>query len=291
MRVVVTGATGFVARHLLPALAARDYEVVALGHDVARMPDVQGVRLVECDLSRHVDDLDVGAFDAVVHMAQANVPFPDSARLLFRVNTASTHDLLELAREASAARFVFTSSGSVYGLGEGRVAEDDPRRAGDFYAATKQMAESAVLAYRPYVATSILRLFAPYGPGQRGRLVPALVQRVRDGQPVTLVEGGRPRMAPIFVRDVAAVILAALDAPPSAHQLLNVAGDEEVSIRDLAERIGEVLGREPQFEEADGPATGDLLADNRRMHDLLGDAELVPLRDGLAATVAAEVPV
>ena len=286
MRVLVTGATGFVGGELVPALAAGGHDVVALVRDPARAP-VEATALA-ADLERPLDLDALPPVDAVVHLAQANVPFPDGALALHRVNTVATHELLEHARRSGARVFVHASSGSIYGLGEGRVAEDDPRRATDFYAVTKRNAELLLEAYRPHLATVVLRLFAPYGPTQTGRLIPGLVRRVRDGDTVTLADGGRPRLTPIFVDDVVRTFAAALAL--DGHHVVNVAGDETVGIDGLARAIGAVVGREPVF-EAGPPAAGDLVADNRRLHELLGPQPLVPLADGLRATALSAAPV
>jgi UDP-glucose 4-epimerase len=285
MRVLVTGATGFVASHLIPRLTEAGHEVIALGHDSARIPAGEGVTLVEADLGRPLDSEALPGFDAVVHLAQANVPFPDGAASLFRVNTASTAELLAAAQARGAKRFVFASSGSVYGLGDGAVGEDDPLRAGDYYSATKRSAELLVGAYREQLGTAVLRFFAPYGPGQRGRLVPGLIARVRRGEQVLLGSGGRPRLTPIFVEDAVEVIARAL--PATGSQVLNVAGDEVVSIRDLAELIGSAVGRDPVFADARDGAPGDLIGRNDRMRELLGEHRLVTLEDGLRRTVEA----
>jgi UDP-glucose 4-epimerase len=280
MRVLVTGATGFMAPHLLERLARDGHDGIALGHDAARMP--AGVVV---DLREPIDESAIPDFDAVVHLAQANVPFPDGSRDLFRVNAASTQELIDLARRRGASRFVYASSGSVYGMGEGSVAEDDPRRADDYYAVTKRAGELVVGAYRDHVGTSILRFFAPYGPGQVKRLIPGLIARVSNGDAVTLRGGGRPRMTPVYVDDAVEAIVRSLDS--DEHLVVNVAGDETASIADLAEKIGAVVGREPVFEDAGGEAPGDLIASNDRLHSLLGDRRLVALDEGLRRTVEA----
>ena len=284
MRVLVAGATGFVASHLVPALADEGHEVLALGHDVRRIPFADGVTPVEADL--RATPPEVPRPDAVVQLAQANVPFPEGADDLFRVNTAGTYALLELARRAGARSFVYASSGSVYGYADGRLREDDPCRARDFYSATKLASESLVRSYEPFFATAILRPFAPYGPGQQRRLVAGLIDRVRAGRPVTLNDGGRPRITPVFVGDVVRVVIAALAG--HGHHTVNVAGDEVVDIRELALLIGETVGREPAFEQSSDPAPGDLIGDNTRMHELYDVAPLVPLAEGLRLTVQAE---
>jgi UDP-glucose 4-epimerase len=285
VRVLVTGASGFVGSELVPALVGADHEVFALVRDATRFRHALDATVVEVDLARPLERARLPVVDAVVHLAQANVAFPDAARELYFVNTVSTQELLEYARAVGARRFVLASSGSIYGLGDAVVTEEEPRRATDFYAVTKRNAEQLVEAYREYVATAILRPFTPYGPAQQGRLIPSLVRRVREGIPVTLNGDGRPRVTPIFVADLVRMFVAALEL--EAHQVVNVAGDEEASIRELAELIGEALDREVVFEPGDD-SVGDLIADNTRMHDVLAPGRLVPLREGIRITALTE---
>lgn len=285
MRVLVTGAAGFMAGHLVPALVEAGHQVVAAARDESQVPAWSGVERLGLDLDRPLDDGAVPAVDAVVHLAQANVPFPDKAGELFRVNTLSTQGLLEHARRCGAQRFVYASSGLVYGFADEERVETDPLLPPDFYAATKAAAEHLVRSYQDFLGTTILRFYAPYGPGQTGRLVPALIGRVRTGSPVTLNGGGRPRMQPVFVADVVRLIARTLDS--EGDHVLNVAGDEVASIRDLAELIGQAAGREPVFEEGDSPVAGDLLADNSCVKNLFELAPLVPLAEGLRQTVEA----
>ncbi len=278
MRVLVTGATGFVASHLIPALAEAGHDVVALGHDPSRIAAGERVEPLVVDLAAAAWPA-LPQVDAVVHLAQANEPFPDGAELLRAVNTASTARLLEHARRTGASRFVYASSASVYGLGDRAWAEDDVPAATDFYSATKLAAERFIGAYQSFFGTTILRFVAPYGPGQRNRMIPRLIASVRDGRPITLNAGGRPRMNPLYVADAVAAVSAALGA--DGHHLVNAAGDETVSIRELAERIGRVVGAEPVFEEGSASVAGDLVCDNTRLHDLLGSGGLVGLDAGL----------
>ncbi len=283
MKVLVTGATGFIGGHLIPRLLAEGNEVIAIVRgDHSGVAD--GATIVRADLSQPLMQEDLPGADAVVHLAQANVPWPEAARELYAVNTRSTLDLLDHASRAGSRVFVYASSGSIYGTGPSAWREDDPERADDFYARTKQHAEQLVQAYADRLSAVVLRLFAPYGPGQSGRLVPALIQRVRDGRPVTLNEGGRPRLTPTYVDDVVDAMIASLGVED--HVVANVAGDEPVSIRELAELIGRAVDREPIFEDGDAKVGGDVLGANERMRSVLGLERLVPLEEGLARTVS-----
>ena len=217
-----------------------------------------------------------------MHLAQANARFPDGARELHGVNTASTLDLLDHARETGAKRFVYASSASVYGFGDRPFEEDDPLAGRDFYAVTKINAENLIQAYGDFLTTAVLRLVVPYGPGQEARMIPGLVGRVREGTPVSLNTGGRPRMNPLYIDDVVRALLGVLELDESV--VLNVAGDEPVTVRELAELIGSVVGRKPVFEEGEGKVPGDLVVDTSRLHELLDLRPLVSLEEGLRRT-------
>jgi UDP-glucose 4-epimerase len=284
VNVLVTGATGFVASHLVPALAGAGHDVFALGHDAQRIPQHAHVEPLVVDL-RDFDAAALPEVDAIVQLAQANASFPQGARDLAAVNAGSTATLLDHARRVGARRFVLASSASVYGGGL-ELEEDDPLLATDFYAATKIAAEHFVGAYAGLVeGTTTMRLVAPYGPGQVGRLIPRLAERIRAGDVVALNEGGSPRLNPIFVEDVVRVVISALERP--GHRRVNVAGDEIVGVRELAQLIGGTLGVEPSFEES-GATAVDVVARNERMKSELGVDALVSLPDGLRRTLAVE---
>jgi len=283
VKVFVSGATGFVASHLIPALAAAGHDVVAAGHDRSRIPG--DATAFEIDLA-HDAWPKLPAVEAVVHLAQANVPFPQGADAIFAVNVASTQRLLEHARRSGARRFVLASSGSVYGGSREPLTEESPLKAQDFYSATKVAGERLTQAYAQHLETAILRLFVPYGPGQVRRMIPRLVERIRSGEPVQINREGRPRMNPIYVDDVVHVVLRTLDGAESIG-VLNVAGDDVTDIRGVSELIGEVLGVEPRFEASDAEVA-DIVADNARLHGILGDARLVPLREGIERMIGSE---
>lgn len=292
MQVLVTGATGFVGGHLVPYLAGAGHRVFALGHDAARLDrfaDISGVERIVCDLrERGVAGALPPRVDAVVHLAQWNGPLPDTLLDLMEVNTGSTARLLEYARRGGVRRFVLASTGSVYGGArayDGPWREDDPDRGAGYYAASKVAAERLMLAYGGDVPSTIFRLFAPYGPGQAGRMVPGLINRVRGGQPVTVAGGRGPRFNPIFVDHAVDVLEQSLGA--ESNQLLNLAGTETLSIRQMAETIGRVLGAKPVIQDAPG-VPADVTGDIGRLRGLyrLPD-RLTSFEEGVRRIVAA----
>ena len=186
MRILVTGAAGFVGSHLIPRLAEEGHEVYALDRDKSRIADLPATP-VEHDLSQRPGSLP--EVDAVVHLAQANVKLPDEAPLLFAVNAGSTVDLLDHARRCGAERFLYASTGTVYGFGDEPFSETHTPAGRDLYAVSKLSGELAVDAYAPHFSTFVARLWAPYGPGQHSRMIPRLIDRVRAGELDALLGG------------------------------------------------------------------------------------------------------
>ena len=284
MRVLVTGATGLLGSRLVPSLAGRGDEVHAMVRDRASAPP-EAYRVVVHDLGQPLEPETIPPVDVIVHLAHhPHVAVPEHATALYRLNTMSTQELLDAGRRLGVRRFLYASSGAVFGPSSAPLRETDPRRGRDLYAVTKLHAEQLVEAYAEYLEPVVVRPFFPYGVGQSGRLISNLIERVRAGEPVLLREGGRPRCNPIYVDDAVRAVVAALDGP--APNAVNLAGDEVVSIAELAAAIGRALGRDPVFVEEPGEVGHDWVADNTRMRELLGSGELVPLEDGLRRTVA-----
>jgi UDP-glucose 4-epimerase len=281
VKILVTGGTGFVGGRLL-TLLAREHEVVSLTRRPAPPGSAAEVEWVQMDLAQAVD---VGRLpdqvDAIVHLAQSKRyrDFPDGNEDVFAVNVESTVRLLEYARRAGASKFVFASTGGVYGSGDRPLSENDRLNPLNFYISSKYSAESFVASYRPFLDTVIFRFFFVYGPGQQGMMIPSLLQRVVAGETISIQGDPGIRTNPIYVDDAARVFEPALELAGS--HLFNVAGDEIVTIRDLVRLMERATGTEADVEHTSGDLDGDLIGDNTRMKEVLGVQPQTPLLEGL----------
>lgn len=284
MRIVLTGGTGFIGSHLIARLAKR-HEIFALARNPENVAGPPNVIPVHADLLGPLNTLHLPeSTDVVAHLAQHNGGFPQEARELFAVNTVRTQELLSYAVQSGARQFVLASTGDVYGYRLSPCRETDPVSPASFYAATKRSSELLTQAYENYLAPTILRLFTPYGPGQVGRLVPNLAARIGAGQAVRFHRGNRPMLSPTYIEDVMQVFETVIET--HAPGLFNVAGPDVVSVRELAEAIGGLLGKEPLFEETNEDV-GNMLGDNTHLKTAFRLPALTKLHDGLRLTFAA----
>jgi nucleoside-diphosphate-sugar epimerase len=252
MRILITGASGFVGQALVPRLMARGDEVFALGRVSLNK---EGVTDLRGDLQSGATPTFPAGIDAVVHLAQSRAyrRFPIDAVEMFRINVAGTQMMLEAAARSGIRRFCLVSSGSVYDPFEGVLTEEAAVAPRGYLGASKLAAEVLARPFGGLFPVATLRLFAPYGPGQTGRLVPDLARRVGDGIPILLPETGEGmRFSPTHVDDACAVIEAAVDE--GWTDVVNVAAPSAITIRQAAATLAGIMGRPLAIERKAMPA-------------------------------------
>jgi nucleoside-diphosphate-sugar epimerase len=288
VRLLVTGATGFVGSRLIEHLAGR-HELYAVSRRVPeRTPD--GCTWIEQDLRSLDPDALPDRVDGVIHLAQSPRyrDFPDGAEDMFAVNVASTSGLLEYARRAGARAFVLASTGGVYDYHRDPIGESEEPRPTTFYFRSKRAAEILAGGYADLFAVAVFRFFFVYGAGQTRMLIPTLIDKVDADQEIVIEGDPGLRINPIHVDDAIRAFEPALDAGISAT--INVAGPEAITITDLIGLIGELLGRSPSVTHDDAQPPGDLVADIGRLRELLDVVPAISPAEGLRATVAAKSP-
>lgn len=271
-RCVVTGATGLIGSNLIDRLRYT-WEV----HAISRRPPVGSehgnVVWHKMDLCQELDRRALPErADAMIYLAQSEHfrDFPEHALDVFGVNTMGLVRVLDYARQAGTRTLIYGSSGGVYGYGETSMNEElvIPAEGGlGFYLGTKLCSEIVALNYSGLMNVVILRFFFVYGPGQRRTmLIPRLIDNIRDGRQVALQGGDGIRLNPTYVLDAVAAIERALELEGTYK--INVAGPEVLTLREICETIGAVVGRAPVY-NVQHVAPQHIVGDISKMKELL----------------------
>jgi UDP-glucose 4-epimerase len=293
----VTGAGGFLSRHVGLALAKCGYEVVGF----VRNPDLNaeltsswGYRTVESgpfDRALLQQALKRAGPPAIVFhaigsgsVAQADAdPADDQRRTL-----QTTECLLEeLNRNATGARLIYPSSAAVYGITpRGPVSEDAPTKPISVYGANKLAAEAMCFDFgRGGVAqTTVVRFFSVYGPPQRKLLLWDVGQRLLAGERKIALGGtGEETRDFLYVTDAAAIVamLATTTSPPA---LFNAGSGQPATVRKLVETLASVLGVGAEFRFDNHSRPGNPPHQQADIAGLakFGFAPSVPLEQGVA---------
>jgi nucleoside-diphosphate-sugar epimerase len=276
MKILVTGATGKVGSRLVHRLAACEHHVRALVRDAKRAETLrrENVEIVQGDLLQPASLVAaVRGIDAVVHCAAFFRGATEEQA--HAVNDLGTQHLARAARDAGVKRFVFTSTGLVYGPREGRPAnEDDPCAPIDAYPLSKLAAEKFLLALDG-LDIHVLRLPFVYGDGDA---------HIAEAMPMMRAFPAKQRMSLGHHVDIAQAVARLLEAPKPAHRIYNVTDDEAPDLATLAASVGEPA---PDGTNAERAKAFDAVMDGRRIREDLGfKPEFPRLSDAMKAGTA-----
>ncbi|MGC9947297.1 MAG: UDP-glucuronic acid decarboxylase family protein [Bryobacteraceae bacterium] len=302
MRILVTGAAGFIGSHMCDRLLVEGHAVVAVDNfltgaerNVAHLHGHAQFRLIRHDITQPlaVD----GPLDAVLNMASPASPkdYLQHAIATLDVGSAGTRHMLELAR-AKSARFLLTSTSECYGdplehpqreTYWGNVNPVGPRSC---YDESKRFAEALTMAYhRTYgMPTNIARIFNTYGPRMKlddGRVVPAFIDQALRGDALTIFGDGSQTRSFCYVSDLVDGLYRLMQS--DERYPVNLGNPNEMTIREFAERILRATGGSSPIvnralPEDDPRKRQPEISKARR---LLGWEPRVPLEEGLRLTL------
>ncbi len=256
-RVLVTGGSGFIGRHVVAALAAAHARVRVL--DLVAHPDPH-VEMVQGDLidPAVLADGVAGGIDAVVHLAAVTsvLRSVQQPELTFATNVAATHGLLHAAVEAGARSLVFASTNAVAGPSlEPAISERAPLRPLTPYGATKAAGEMLMSAYTASygLRCACLRLTNVYGPGMQAKdsIVARLMRAVRLGTRFEIYGDGRQVRDYVHVSDVVAAVRRGLLQPAWSGPVV-IGSGRSLSVLEVVSTVRAVTGAELAVEH--GPA-------------------------------------
>jgi dTDP-glucose 4,6-dehydratase len=309
MRILITGAAGFLGSHLCERLLHAGHEVVGMDNFVTGSPDnlaglsgTPGFSFIRHDVSDFI--FVPGKVDAVLHFASPASPNPLSPYgyvnlpiQTMKAGALGTHNTLGVAR-ANHARFLLASTSEIYGdplehpQSETYWGHVNPIGTRSVYDEAKRFAEALTMAYHRFhgIDTRIARIFNTYGPRMHlddGRVVPNFLQQALTGQPLTIYGDGQQTRSFCYVDDLMDGILRLLLS--DEHLPVNIGNPVELTILEFAEKINQLVGNQAGivYKLADRQESDPQRRrpDITRARSILGWEPKINLEEGLKRTL------
>jgi nucleoside-diphosphate-sugar epimerase len=257
MKILVTGACGYKGHVLIPKLLARGYKVVAFdlqwfGNFLKPHPNLD---VVMGDI-REIDAVPLNGVDCIIHLSSiANDPCGDlNPKLTWEVSALATMQLADKAKRMRIKRFIYASSGSVYGVKEeAQVTEELELKPISEYNKTKMVGERVLMSYQDDMVVQIVRPATVCGYSPRMRLdvsVNLLTMQALSNEKIT-VFGGEQVRPNIHIDDITDVYLHLIDHPEMTG--VYNAGFENISILDIAKLVTKYIPAEIVVTESNDP--------------------------------------
>jgi dTDP-glucose 4,6-dehydratase len=310
MRILLTGAAGFLGSHLCDRLLSERHTVVGLDNfvtgdreNLVHLVKNKDFSFLRQDVSERVNVQ--GKLDAILHFASPASPnsaspfgYPNLPVETLKAGSLGTFNTLDLAR-INQSRYLFASTSEVYGDPDehpqtenywGHVNPVGPR---SMYDEAKRFSEALIMTYYRSKGsdTRIVRIFNTYGPRMRlddGRVVPSFIQQALSNEPLTIFGDGLQTRSFCYVDDLVEGIYRLLLS--GEHQPVNIGNEKETSILEFAETInrltGNSAGLEYHLDQRLGNDPERRCPDISRARTLLGWEPKVDLEEGLARTIA-----
>ena len=309
MRVLVTGAAGFLGSHLCERLLSEGHQVVGMDNfitgsteNLAHLANNPDFLFIRHDVANFI--FVPGKIDAVLHFASPASPNPKSPYgytnlpiQTMKAGALGTHNTLGVAR-AFNARYLLASTSEIYGdplehpQKETYWGHVDPIGLRSVYDEAKRFAEALTMAYHRYhnLNTRIVRIFNTFGPRMRlddGRVVPNFIQQALRGEPLTVYGDGQQTRSFCYVEDLIEGIYRLLLS--DEHDPVNIGNPSEITILEFANAINRLVGNQAglvqKMEERLGDDPQRRRPDITRARQILDWEPNVPLEAGLTRTI------
>jgi dTDP-glucose 4,6-dehydratase len=309
MRVLLTGAAGFLGSHLTDRLIAEKHDVIGMDNfitgnreNLAHLAGNQHFSFIRHDVSNYI--FVPGELDYVVHFASPASPnpasplgYPNLPIQTLKAGALGTHNTLGVARKFNA-KFLLASTSEIYGdpvehpQKESYRGNVDPIGTRSVYDEAKRFAEALTMAYHRFhdIDTRIVRIFNTYGPRMRlddGRVVPNFIQQALRGEPLTIYGDGKQTRSFCYVDDLIEGIYRLM--MHDFHEPVNIGNPDECSILEFAHLVnslidnpsGTILHPEKRLENDPQRRQPDIT----RAKSILNWEPEVDMRDGLTRTI------
>jgi len=309
MRILITGAAGFLGSHLCDFLIGQGHDIVGMDNFITGTPENlahlagnQHFTFIKHDISEFI--FVPGKLDYVLHFASPASPnptsqfgYPNLPIQTMKAGALGTHNTLGVAR-AQNAKFLLASTSEIYGdplehpQKESYWGHVDPVGKRSVYDEAKRFAEALTMAYHRThkIDTRIVRIFNTYGPRMRlddGRVVPNFIHQALKKEPLTIYGDGSQTRSFCYVSDLIDGIYKLMLS--DEHLPVNLGNSEEISIREFAEKINLYLNNPAGINFMENMFVGHdpqvRRPDITRAKEILGWTPKISLDQGLRITV------
>lgn len=272
--IIITGATGFVGSNLVSTFLEND-RVYSLGRAGSTKCEN-----VYWNLKDNLKNIILPCnIDTIIHCAAIVGEDSYSKKEYIEVNLISTLELLEYCKNTGITQFVYISTGGVYGFGKSPFHEADKPNPQGIYNLSKYFSEELCNQYRDKLKITVLRIFFPYGKGQKRRLISNLIDKIKRGEKITLNNDGMPLINPIYVGDLCAIVKNVVYR--RLQGTFNVCGNEILSIKELCEIISQKLQVENVKFNFNGKEVQNILGKNEKIQQTLNNCINTKISEGI----------
>src|SRR4051812_46872522 len=304
MRILITGAAGFLGSHLSDLLLAQGHEVLGVDNfitgkdrNIAHLKGNPRFRFVRHDVTLPLS-FDAGDLDRIYHMASPASPigYVKHQVATMKVNSQGTWHMLELA-ERTGARFLMASTSECYGDPTVNPQKEEywgnvnPIGLRSMYDEAKRFSEACTMAYHRErkVDTRIVRIFNTYGPRMDpydGRVVISFIRQALNNEPITVFGEGKQTRSLCYVSDLVRGINLTMES--DFIEPINLGNPEEMTILQIAKEVIDLIpGTKSQIVHQPMPPDDPRVRcpDITRAKQILGWQPVVPRREGLAKMI------
>jgi nucleoside-diphosphate-sugar epimerase len=304
----VTGGAGFIGSHIVDRLMKDDFDVTVIDDlrtgsltNISHHREKKNFHLAEGDIQdfnlirKTLKDVDIVFHEAALANVALSVKDPIATN---RINVEGTLNLLEASCNLNVKRFIFASSGAVYGTTKSPLKkEDDGLSPTSPYAVSKLAAESYVRVFqRLYgLKTVCLRYFNVYGPRQRvdvhgsyGGVISIFIKRILNNMPPIIHGDGEQTRDFVYINDVVEANMLAMNSENGTGEAFNVGTGKNVSIRQVAEILKHIMNKENLEDIHTEPRPTDIkhgYADISKAKGILGYEPQFSIEKGLTKLV------
>ncbi len=277
MRILITGAAGFLGSHLCEKLLLEGHSVIGMDNfltgdpqNLAHLSTNENFSFIKHDVSNFI--FVPGNLDAVLHFASPASPnknspygYPNLPIQTMKAGALGTHNALGVAK-ANNAIFLLASTSEIYGDPKEHPQKEsywghvDPTGPRSMYDEAKRFAEALTMSYHRFhgINTRIVRIFNTYGPRMRlddGRVIPNFIQQALRNEPLTIYGEGTQTRSFCYVDDLIDGIYRLLLS--DIHEPVNIGNPVEMSVLELAQKINEIISNPAGIIVKDDMRLGD----------------------------------